>query len=79
MIIPNNKDIPNISFTKYTKNEIKLQFIDKFRFLNTNLNPLASYLSLDQFYHIKKYFTNKDLPFVTRKGIRVYRLLELLY
>lgn len=70
-----------ISFTKYTKRRdkykryIKFRFIDSFKFLNSSLDKLASYLDKDSLRIVKNGFTefsDSDLALITRKGVFPY-------
>ncbi|XP_070522413.1 uncharacterized protein [Cardiocondyla obscurior] len=68
-----------ISFTKNVKNTnddrndcIKLRFIDSFKFLNTSLEKLASFLGKDKLRVSRREFSNlinENFDLLTRKGI----------
>ncbi|XP_045466137.1 uncharacterized protein LOC123674983 isoform X1 [Harmonia axyridis] len=69
-----------ISFTKYdSETKIQLRFIDSFRFLNSSLENLASYLKLDQYTELKNQFSNlsvDNLKLLTRKGVFPYDYID---
>lgn len=48
-----------ITFTKQTKNKIKLRFIDSCKFLNESLSILVENLPKGQFFHTSKIFPDK--------------------
>ncbi|XP_043269138.1 uncharacterized protein [Venturia canescens] len=72
-----------ISFSKtvitskdYRKN-IKLRFIDPYRFLNTSLDKLASFLTHDQLTVLKSEFRDTDnFNLLTRKGVFPYEYID---
>ncbi|XP_070529802.1 uncharacterized protein [Cardiocondyla obscurior] len=75
-----------ISFTKNVKsttdnrnNCIKLRFIDSFKFLNTSLEKLASFLSKDKL-RVSRYefsnLTNENFDLLTRKGVFPYEYVD---
>ncbi|XP_044760347.1 uncharacterized protein LOC123317802 [Coccinella septempunctata] len=74
-LLPLNKE-KYISFKKYDENtQIQFRFIDSLRFLNSSLENLASYLSLNQFIELKKqFFDYNDDAFklLTKKGVFPY-------
>ena len=76
-----------ISFTKNvedtaesdSRNYIKLRFIDSYKFLNTSLDKLASFLSIDQLKILKSKFdtlSTEDFNLLTRKGVFPYEYLD---
>ncbi|XP_070521814.1 uncharacterized protein [Cardiocondyla obscurior] len=75
-----------ISFTKNVKsttdnrnNCIKLRLIDSFKFLNTSLEKLASFLSKDKL-QVSRYefsnLTNENFDLLTRKGVFPYEYVD---
>lgn len=69
--IPNTTE-KYISFTKKTISGITLRFLDSFKFLGTSLSQLVYNLPLEKFYNIRKFYSNEDIPLVTRKGVYCY-------
>lgn len=74
-----------ISFTKYVqktanyKECIKFRFIDSFKFLNTSLDKLASYLNRDKMQVSRNEFHNlsdEDFVLLTRKGVFPYDYID---
>lgn len=76
-----------ISFTKHVqhstdrkwRNCIKLRFIDSYKFLNTSLDKLVSFLNKDQLKIVRSNFPNlsvEDFNLLTRKGIFPYEYLD---
>ncbi|XP_076621597.1 uncharacterized protein LOC143342002 [Colletes latitarsis] len=77
-----------ISFTKYVENaneesnsrkRIKLQFIDSFKFLNTSLEKLVSFLSKDKLKITRSEFQKlsaEDFDLLTRKGVFPYEYID---
>jgi len=63
----------------FQKNGVKLRFIDSFKFLNANLDKLASYLDKDKLKIVRSEFCKlsaKDFNFLTRKGIFPYKYID---
>jgi len=68
-----------ISFTKNvdlkeqkSKNQVKLRFIDSFKFLASSLDKLASFLNKDKLNILKSEFQNllsENFNLLTRKGV----------
>ncbi|XP_043263922.1 uncharacterized protein LOC122404280 [Colletes gigas] len=76
-----------ISFTKHvedtdesdSQNYIKLRFIDSYKFLNTSLDKLASFLNTDQLKILRSQFgtlSTEDFNLLTRKGVFPYEYLD---
>ena len=76
-----------ISFTKNIKstedkdhkNCIKLRFIDSFKFLNTSLSKLASFLNMDKLQILQREFcelSTENFNLLTRKGIFPYEYID---
>jgi len=74
-VIPNSKE-KYVTFSKQTQSGITLRFIDTFRFMDQPLSQLANNLPKDQFYHTKQFFSESDLPLVTRKGVFPYTYID---
>ena len=58
---------------------IKLRFIDSYKFLNTSLDKLASFLSTDQLKILRSKFeslSTEDFNLLTRKGVFPYEYLD---
>ena len=56
------------------RNCVKLRFIDSFKFLNTSLDKLASYLNKDKLKIIRSKFStlpDDEFELLTRKGLSV--------
>lgn len=75
MLLPLNKE-RYISFTKTMKQEqIKFKFIDSFRFMNSSLDKLASYLQPDDFKILRSQNLHLDeakISLLTKKGVYPY-------
>ncbi|XP_036146615.1 uncharacterized protein LOC118646876 [Monomorium pharaonis] len=76
-----------ISFTKHVKNTednerkicVKLRFIDSFKFLNTSLDKLTSFLSNDKLSILQREFSNlsaENFDLLTRKGVFPYEYVD---
>ncbi|XP_076667931.1 uncharacterized protein LOC143368758 [Andrena cerasifolii] len=76
-----------ISFTKNVEDTadsdsrkcIKLRFIDSYKFLNTSLDKLASFLSADKLKILRSEFETlsiEDFNLLTRKGVFPYEYLD---
>ncbi|XP_076285537.1 uncharacterized protein LOC143211597 [Lasioglossum baleicum] len=75
-----------ISFTKNVKdresdsrNSIKLRFIDSYKFLNTSLDKLASFLEKNKLTILRSEFKNlsiENFMLLTRKGVFPYEYLD---
>ena len=76
-IIPRNME-HYLSVIKYVRGtKIKLQFIDSFRFLNTSLDKLVSFLNDDQKKTLKSKFPDKtDFDLLSMKGICPYEYID---
>ncbi|XP_076671463.1 uncharacterized protein LOC143370346 [Andrena cerasifolii] len=62
-----------------SRNCIKLRFIDSYKFLNTSLDKLASFLSADKFKILRSEFETlsiEDFNLLTRKGVFPYEYLD---
>jgi len=77
-----------ISFTKNVqstederkKNNIKLRFIDSYKFLTSSLNKLASYLSKNKLRIMQCEFCNlstENFDLLTRKGVFPYEYISI--
>jgi len=77
-----------ISFTKSVqniadngKNNVKLRFIDSYKFLNTSLDKLASFLNKDKLRILQREFCNllaENFNLLTRKGIFPYDYIDCI-
>ncbi|XP_070153677.1 uncharacterized protein [Polyergus mexicanus] len=77
-----------ISFTKHVKDtaersdwrsDIKLRFIDSYKFLSTSLEKLASFLNNDKLQILKSKFQNlltEEFNLLTRKGVFPYEYID---
>ncbi|XP_018378038.1 PREDICTED: DNA polymerase-like, partial [Trachymyrmex cornetzi] len=76
-----------ISFTKHVKATnskqgtdcLKLRFVDSFKFLNTSLEKLVSYLDKSKLKIIRSEFSNldaEDFDLLTRKGVFPYEYID---
>ncbi|KYN28509.1 hypothetical protein ALC57_02071, partial [Trachymyrmex cornetzi] len=77
-----------ISFTKHVKNTgnskwgtdcLKLRFVDSFKFLNTSLEKLVSYLDKSKLKILRSEFSNldaEDFDLLTRKGVFPYEYID---
>ncbi|XP_036142333.1 uncharacterized protein LOC105836820 [Monomorium pharaonis] len=77
-----------ISFTKHVqnardknnqKNCVKLRFIDSYKFLNTNLDKLASFLNKDRLQILQSEFKDvsaENFNLLTRKGVFPYEYVD---
>ncbi|XP_036148161.1 uncharacterized protein LOC118647413 [Monomorium pharaonis] len=76
-----------ISFTKTvedtteedSRKHIQLRFIDSYRFLNTSLDKLASYLNTDKLKIVRSEFLNlssEEFSLLTRKGVFPYEYVD---
>lgn len=74
-VIPNSKE-KYVTFSKHTQSGITLRFIDTFRFMDRPLSELANNLPKDHFFHAKRFFSESELPFVTRKGVYPYNYTD---
>ncbi|KAK4885204.1 hypothetical protein RN001_001475 [Aquatica leii] len=73
-LLPLNKE-RYISFTITFKNGLKFRFIDSFRFMNSSLDKLASYMDKDHFHIVKSHFRNlteTQFNLISKKGIYPY-------
>lgn len=70
-VVPNSNE-KYVTFSKKTANGLTLRFVDTYRFLNASLSQLANNLPQQDFNITKRFFTQDDLPFVTRKGVYPY-------
>ncbi|KYN36507.1 hypothetical protein ALC56_09142, partial [Trachymyrmex septentrionalis] len=62
-----------------SRNCIKLRFIDSFKFLNTSLDKLASYLDRDKLKIIRSKFSalsDDEFKLLTRKGVFPYEYVD---
>ena len=88
--IPNNEE-NYISFTKqvivdkFVNKEVKevnakreLRFIDSLRFTASILDKLSSNLKIDQFFNLKKYYTDNQLSLLLRKGVYPYYYVDCM-
>ena len=66
------------SLSKYVRGtRIRFQFIDSFRFLNTSLENIASFLSDDQKKTLRSEFPNKtDYDLLLLKGVCTYEYVD---
>ena len=63
----------------FRKNNVKLRFIDSFKFLNTSLDKLASYLNKDKLKIVRSEFCKlsaEDFDLLTRKGVFPYEYID---
>jgi len=78
-----------ISFTKNVKSTenkdkktcIKLRFIDSYKFLNTSLDKLASFLSKDKLRTLQREFSKlsiENFNLLTRKGVFPYEYIDCI-
>jgi hypothetical protein len=89
-LLPINKE-KYISFTKHVartgertesdevRNCIRLRFIDSYKFLNSSLEKLASFLNINQLKILRSEFSslsNEDFELLTRKGIFPYEYVD---
>ncbi|KYN22020.1 hypothetical protein ALC57_05591 [Trachymyrmex cornetzi] len=77
-----------ISFMKHVKDTVnfkrgtdylKLRFVDSFKFLNTSLEKLVSYLNKSKLKIIRSEFSNldvEDFDLLTRKGVFPYEYID---
>ncbi|KYN13278.1 hypothetical protein ALC57_14541, partial [Trachymyrmex cornetzi] len=77
-----------ISFTKHVKTTanskggtdcLKLRFVDSFKYLNTSLEKLVSYLDKSKLKIIRSEFSNldaEDFDLLTRKGVFPYEFID---
>ena len=86
--IPNNEE-NSISSTKQViadkfvnkegkevKVKRKLRFIDSLRFMVASLDKLSSYLKIDQFVNLKKYYSGNQLSLLLRKVTYSYHYVD---
>lgn len=74
-VIPNTTE-KFVTFSKHTQSGITLRFIDTYRFMDRPLSELANNLPKESFNHTKKFFSQSELPFVTRKGVFPYNYAD---
>lgn len=74
-VIPNSTE-KFVTFSKNTQSGISLRFIDTYRFMDRSLSELANNLPRNQFWHTKKFFSESDLPLVTRKCYFPYQYVD---
>ncbi|KYN12354.1 hypothetical protein ALC57_15467 [Trachymyrmex cornetzi] len=86
-LLPTTKE-KYISFTKHVKATanskrgtdcLKLRFMDSFKFLNTSLEKLVSYLDKSKLKIIRSEFSNldaEDFDLLTRKGVFPYEYID---
>lgn len=70
-VIPNSTE-KYITFSKQTSSGVTIRFIDTYKIMNSSLATLVNNLPNDKFIHIKRFFSEEDLPLVTRKGVYPY-------
>lgn len=84
-IIPLNKELYiSLSYTidvypeeEESNNKIELRFLDTLRFMAASLDSLASYLSDDDLYCVRKHFSNpNEFDLVKRKGVFPYEYVN---
>ncbi|XP_066902574.1 uncharacterized protein [Halyomorpha halys] len=73
-VIPSNEE-KYISFTKHV-GQMKLRFIDSYRFMAHSLDYLVKSLSVDKFKETSKYYRDEELTLVTRKGVFPYDYID---
>lgn len=61
-----------VSFTKNVANNLSIKFVDTFQFMASSLDALVNNLPNEKFNHMSKFFSENDLPLVTRKGVYPY-------
>ncbi|XP_076664759.1 uncharacterized protein LOC143367033 [Andrena cerasifolii] len=73
------KNVENTAEESDSRNCIKLRFIDSYKFLNTSLDKLGSFLSADKLKMLRSQFETlsiEDLNLLTRKGVFLYEYLD---
>ena len=78
--IPNNEE-KYISFTKEIyvgKTKVDLRFIDTCKFMPSSLDKLASNLDRDSFKNTSKFYKEKQLKLLLKKGIYPYEYMDSL-
>ncbi|XP_054261608.1 uncharacterized protein LOC128985776 isoform X1 [Macrosteles quadrilineatus] len=71
IVIPNSNE-KYISFIKNTKSNIKIKFLDSYRFLGESLDTLVKNLPDDMFKHLDRFFVEDERPLVRQKGVYPY-------
>ena len=54
----------------------ELRFIDILRFMASSLDKLSSYLKIDQFVNLKKYYSGNQLTLLLRKDVYPYDYVD---
>ena len=75
--VDSTKDINVKNFQK--KNDVKLRFIDSFKFLNTSLDKLVSYLDKDKLKIVHSEFCKlsaEEFDLLTRKDVFPYEYID---
>ena len=55
-----------------------LRFINSLRFMASSLDKLSSYLKIDQFVNLKKYYSGNQRSLLLRKGVYPYDYVDCL-
>ena len=53
-----------------------IRFIDSFKFMPTSLEKLVNNLSNDSFDNVKRYYNDKEVNLLTRKGVYPYEYMD---
>lgn len=73
-----NDEQKNISFSKEVKIELKLRFLDTFKFTASHTDTLFSKLKKEQLRETSKHYSNDLLDLRIKKGVYPYEYMDII-